>query len=164
MFATRSAAFPANSNGAGTRSPRQRSSSDVYRAPCETQGLRPERGRIMHHVHYFPNRMDETVKLPGGYNKRWGHLENKKVIPADLRQDAVVAEEPHHNRLAEHAFVGCGGTPRKRGAVPSASAAEIQSPKAFRCRERRGPSHSPTAPRPVDGARARPWRAPGRRD
>src|SRR5665213_524428 len=105
MFATRSTAFPANSNGAGTRSPRQRSSSDVYRAPCETQGLRPERGRIMHHVHYFPNRMDETVKLPGGYNKRWGHLENKKVIPADLRQDAVVAEEPHHNRLAEHAFV-----------------------------------------------------------
>jgi hypothetical protein len=56
----------------------------------------------MRRLHYIPNCSHELFDLLTRHYQWWSHLQNHEVVSADLRQNPMIAEHPHHNDLPEH--------------------------------------------------------------
>src|SRR6185369_10182214 len=75
---------------------------NIHHSARQTERFRPEGRRSMHQIGHRRDRAHEFVHLPlFDYQRRSG-LEHHEIVPADLRQDALIAEQTHHHQLPEH--------------------------------------------------------------
>ena len=59
----------------------------------------------MYQLHDIANRFDEAFHVRFGDNQ-WGrHLQDHEIVAADLRENALVAKQPHHYDLSEQSGV-----------------------------------------------------------
>ena len=56
----------------------------------------------MSELDYLANGVDCFVNLAFGDDEGRRKLQNHEIVTANLSQDPVVPEEPHHENLAEH--------------------------------------------------------------
>ena len=69
----------------------------------QAQRFRPEDARRVHQLDYIRGRTYKFIDLPVFDDQRWSRLEHHEIVPADLCEHSLVPEQPHHQRLTEHA-------------------------------------------------------------
>jgi hypothetical protein len=62
----------------------------------------------MHQIHYLPDSIDIPIELRVLDDQGRSDLEHHEVVATDLTEYPLVAEEPHHQDLAEHRGVNPG--------------------------------------------------------
>src|SRR5271157_37789 len=107
--------------------------SDIHDAPRQAQRLRPECVRGVHCRDHCSNTGDEPIHLPIFNHQRRRHFEDHETVSANLSENALIAEQAHHQDLAEHSGMdfleGLEGNSRAQlaGSLEFDSAEQAQS-------------------------------------
>ena len=56
----------------------------------------------MHEIHHVAHGFDKLLQLRFSHHQRRRHFQHHEVVSADLRENALIAKQPHHQNLAEH--------------------------------------------------------------
>src|SRR5271166_3266891 len=75
---------------------------NIYHAPGQPQRLRPKGGGGMNGLHDLAQLVYKFVYLPLGNHQWRGHFQHLKIVATNLRENALIAEEVHHQHLSKH--------------------------------------------------------------
>src|SRR4051794_13538379 len=77
----------------------------LHSSARETKRFGPKRSRRVDHLEDLANGTGEVIKLVFACDQGRSDLQDHEIIPADLRKDALLAKQAHHEHLPEETFM-----------------------------------------------------------